>query len=966
VLEAGGSRILQHRPVVYQTVQGQRREISGRYKLLDARTAVFVVSQYDTRLPLVIDPILSYSTFLGGSKGENGWAIAVDANGSAYVAGETLSVFKNLPVTGFQTNLAGGNKHGGDAFVAKLNPAGNGFEYLTYLGGNKLDGAVGIAIDASGNAYVAGYTDSSDFPVTSGVFQTNISGKLVPRTSAAPSDAFITKLNPSGSALVYSTYLGGKSFDSAVGIAVDAAGSAYVVGYTESAAVYRITNRVCRMVCTNSICGTTLYKTNVSKSSGFFLASFETNLLRLTVSGPPPFITNAVEEVILTTLLGVETLDPGFPITNALQIFHGGARDIFVSKLSPDGSAAIYSTFLGGSGDDLGSGIAVDAAGNATISGWSESLDFPVTNAFQPVLGGRADAVIAKFDPSGTSLIYSTYLGGTGNDVAFRVAVDAAGAAYVTGAKASADFPATPAGLNRGGVFKSTDAGALWAPSSVGLTHTVIEALVLDPANSSVIYAGTLRGVFRSADAGATWEPRVTGLDNHTVHALAFNSTGTTLLAGTGAGLFLSTNSGSDWMFGVMGLSSRAVFSLAATPGALLAGTRGSGVWRSTNDALSWKAANSGLGNLNVNALAATPLNSQVVYAATDAGVFKSTNNGMSWRGSSTGMTSKKSHALLLDPGAPAILYVGTTKGLFKSSDAGATWSSSGAGLGSSNVTALALNPGVTSTIFAGTTNGLFKSTDAGATWSTNSSGLAPLFVKTLLVDPTNTALLYAGIRSSNTFGGSNDVFVTKFLPDGSGLSYSIAFGGKKADQGWAIAVDAAGRAYVTGSTDSTNFPVVNATTPQQMASAGKTDVFCAEIDADGASLLFSIYLGGKKRDLGYGIAVDGAGSVYLTGRTESSGFPTNAAVQSELAGHNDAFVMKVIPEAMLRMARTSQQVILSWAGPMPGFFLEGAENMTGPWARVSQTAVFKNGSTSVTLPSSSVCRFFRLKSARP
>ena len=989
ILETAGAQILQHRPHLYQTIAGARHDIAGRYQLRDERTAIFVVGSYDTHHPLIIDPVISYSTFLGGSKGESGWAIAVDGAGSAYVAGETLSVFKDIPPSGFQTNFTGGNRHGGDAFVAKLNPAGTAFDYLTYLGGNKLDGAIGLAIDNAGNAYVAGYTDSADFPVTPGVLQPKIAGAKVPRTSAAPSDAFITKLNPSGTALVYSTYLGGDSFDSAISIAVDADGAAYVVGATESAALYRTTNRVCATLCTNSACGPTTCKTNITKSGEFYFASISTNFVRLTITGSNPPVTNLVEQIVMTTLLGVQTLNPGFPITNALQVFHGATHDspndLFIAKINPDASALVYSTYLGGSGRDFGTGIAVDAAGNATVTGWTESLDFPVTpNAFQPLPGGRIDAFVSKLDPAGASLIYSTYLGGSGNDVAFRVALDAAGCAYVTGAESSGDFPATPAGINHGGVFKSVDAGGSWQSSGAGLTHTLVEALALDPTNSSVLYAGTPRGVFRTSDAGMSWLLRVSGLHNTTVHSLAFNTAGTTLYAGTAGGVYTSTNAGSDWSFSAAGLSSRAVFALAVAPGTpptTLAGTRGSGVFRSTNDALSWKSANSGLRNLNVNALAVNPADAQIIYAATDGGVYKSTNNGVSWRGSSAGLITKRSQALAIDPLAPNTLYVGTVKGLFKSINAGMNWTRLPADFGYSNITALALTsmPGieqrpfaqnppipVLSMLYAGTTNGLFKSTDGGTTWTTNSSGLAPSYVKTLLLDPATPSTLYTGIRSVNTFGGSNDVFLTKFLPDGSGLAYSITFGGKKADQGWGVAVDASGRAFVTGSTDSANFPVVNPTTSQQSTNSGRTDVFLAEIDADGGTLLFSIYLGGKKRDLGYALALDAAGAVYITGRTESSGFPTNTAPQAELAGKNDAFILKVIPEVALRLDRGAGHMIVSWPGPMPGFVLEGAETMNGPWSQVAQSPVFKSGRTSVTLPSASAARFFRLKSAAP
>src|SRR5213596_1682462 len=226
VLHTATGVIRQRKPVVYQEVEGTRREIAGGYVLEGARRVGFRVTAYDARRPLVIDPALFYSTYLGGSDSDEGFAIAVDTAGNAYVTGLTFS--KNFPTTpgAFQPTpdpLAGNN-----AFVTKLNPTGSALVYSTYLGGNNDDQGLGIAVDAAGNAYVAGQTGSSTFPTTPGAFQRFESGGL------NDPDAFVTKLNPLGSALVYSTYLGGGSRDHATGIALDAAGNAYVTGNTSS------------------------------------------------------------------------------------------------------------------------------------------------------------------------------------------------------------------------------------------------------------------------------------------------------------------------------------------------------------------------------------------------------------------------------------------------------------------------------------------------------------------------------------------------------------------------------------------------------------------------------------------------------------------------------------------------------------------------------------------------------------
>ena len=965
ILESGDARVFQHRPIVYQTIAGARRQVAGRYELKNPRTVAFALGAYDTNSPLVIDPILSFATYLGGKKADRAWAIAVDGAGSAFIAGETLSVFKEVPPSGFQTNFAGGNKAAGDAFVAKLNPAGTAFEFLTYLGGQSLDGAVGLALDAAGNAYIAGYTLSADFPVTPGVVQPAQAGKKLDRLAVKPGDAFVAKLSASGSTLLYSTYLGGSSFDNALAIAVDAAGNALITGTTETAADYRVTNRVCRVRCTNDVCGPATCRTNVGKASEYFDELVVTNFISSKRVGTNMVGTNivytykVVEEVVTTTLLGVQTLDAGFPVTNAAQPFHGGSSDAFLAKLNASATALIYCTYLGGAADEVGSGVAVDPAGNAYVAGSTDSPDFPVTaGCFQPFFGGGRNAFVTSLDPAGI-VRYSTFLGGAGNVVAYRVAVDAAGSAYVTGAKNSTDFPTTPGAINRGGVFRTVDGAATWTPAGNGLTQTTIDALARTPGGD--LLAATPRGVFRSADAGANWTVSFNTLTLGGVRSLASDATGTNLYAGTGAGLLISTNAGAGWFFEYGGLGRRVVSALAVTPGTIFAGTRGGGVLRSTNHAVSWQSANRGLGNLNVNAFAVHPLDASILYAATDRGVFRSTNSGLNWRGASTGLTTRRTRALAIDPSAPDTLYAGTPQGVFKTVNA-SNWVASSTGLPSGDVLALALDPASPSTLYAGTIFGLFKSTDAGAMWTTNRTGLVPPFVKTLLLDPASPGTLYAGLSGFNSGGGANDVFLTKLLPDGSGLAYSLAFGGGRNDQGWGVAVDAAGRAFVTGSTDSTNFPVANPTTSQQSTNSGKTDAFLTQFDAEGASMIYSIYLGGKRSDFAYALAVDGFGAAYLAGRTESTNLPTASPVQADIAGRPDAFIAKIIPDAMLRVARGAERVVVSWPGPLPGFALEGAENMSGPWTRVPQAPAFRAGWNSVTIPSKTACRFFRLK----
>src|SRR5438445_533450 len=357
VLRTVGGEVRLRKPVVYQEQNRQRAVIPTRYVLTAEHQVAFEVAAYDATKPLIIDPVLVYSTYLGGSGSDASSGIAVDTQGNAYVTGVTRS--SDFPTTtgAFQIASSGGE----DAFVTKLNPTGSALVYSTFLGGSNDDEGFGIAADAAGNAYVTGVTTSSNFPTTAGAVQSTLGGF---------GRAFVTKLNPTGTALVYSTYLGGTSADDGFGIAADAAGNAYVTGFTQSS--------------------------NFPTRAGAFQATF------------------------------------------------GGVEDTFVTKLDPTGAALVYSTYLGGSGDDDGFGIATDAAGNAYVTGFTDSTNFPTTaDAFQTNFGGVEDAFVTKLNPTGAALVYSTYLGGSGDDEGLWIAVDAAGNAYVTGGTDSINFPTT-------------------------------------------------------------------------------------------------------------------------------------------------------------------------------------------------------------------------------------------------------------------------------------------------------------------------------------------------------------------------------------------------------------------------------------------------------------------------------------------------------------------------------------------
>jgi uncharacterized repeat protein (TIGR01451 family) len=375
VLQVGGSTLVQPAPYIYQESDGMKQQVAGRYVLKGKYRVGFHVARFNNKQPLIIDPVFIYSTYLGGTVSEDILGITVDSTGNAYVTGTTWST--DFPTTSgsIQPTYGGGPPGGGgetlgDAFIVKINPAMSGpasLIYATYLGGSSSDTGYSIAVDSSGNAYVAGHTYSNDFPVTLGARQVARRGS---------DDGFISKLDASGATLLYSTFLGGSGTDWIDSLVVDSAGNAYVTGTTNST---------------------------------------------------------------------------DFPVTpSAYQLTYGGGTyDAFVAKINSTGTGLVYATYLGGNSWDEGDGISIDSSGNAYIAGSTWSDNFPKVNAIQQTRARDGDVFITKLNDTGSGIIYSTYLGGTGLDKAVGIAVDSGGNAYVTGSTASTDFPTTAGAFQR-------------------------------------------------------------------------------------------------------------------------------------------------------------------------------------------------------------------------------------------------------------------------------------------------------------------------------------------------------------------------------------------------------------------------------------------------------------------------------------------------------------------------------------
>ncbi len=434
ILQTSHGALTQQKPVIYQDVAGRRHRVDGRYELRADDRVGFQVSSYDPTQPLVIDPVLSYSTYLGGNSNDVGYAIAVDSRGNAYVTGSTQST--NFPGTSgslIQASLRGSH----DVFVVKLNATGTALVYSTYLGGSGSDIGRAIAVDGTGNAYVTGETDSPT-QVGTGNIPFPLAGPIQPAYGLI-GDAFVTKLNAAGNALVYSTYLGGSGTDRGYGIAVDGFGSAYVTGHTNSlnfpiAAAFQVTNG-----------GPGSYdafvaKLNSAGSALVYSTYLGGNANEFSLDGGAIAVDSAGSAYVAGT-----TISPNFPGagTSAIQAtFGGGTADGFVVKFNAAGSALVYSTYLGGTTVDAVNGLALDADRNAYVVGYTDSSNFPTAVPLQASRNGPGnDAFVAKLNAAGSYLTYSTYLGGTGGDVAYDVAVDSGGQAHVSGWTSSFNYP---------------------------------------------------------------------------------------------------------------------------------------------------------------------------------------------------------------------------------------------------------------------------------------------------------------------------------------------------------------------------------------------------------------------------------------------------------------------------------------------------------------------------------------------
>ncbi|MCX7717120.1 MAG: SBBP repeat-containing protein [Candidatus Sumerlaeaceae bacterium] len=523
IATAAGALIL-HAPVAYQIADGGQRRIPAEFVLAEASRVSFRVGEYDKTLPLVIDPVLSYSTYIGGSGTDEVHAIAVDASGRVYVTGSTTGSFptktgsydvsfngvsdvfitKLNPTAGsgsaalvFSTYLGGsgedegngivvdssgrpvvcgvtasnnfpstklfGPQGGRDAFIVRLNSTGSAISYAVIAGGTANDFASGIALDASGNAYITGLTGSSNFPV---------SGSLQPYRGAG--DAYVLKYRPTSNDLGYSTFVGGTLFDEGIAIAVDADGGAIITGDTDS------TNFPLQEA----------FQTVLGGTTDAFLTRVRSDASRLSYStflGGTGFDIGyavAVDAGFNPVVTG-ETRSSNFPLEKEYDsTYAGGPGDAFVTRFGNGGDELLFSTYLGGSGVDRGLGVAYGRDGSVFVAGETNSDNFPTVSAYSNSRAGSFDPFLTRFASGGKTLIYSTYAGGTGDDKPFGLALDSFGRAWLGGAT-TGGFPTA------GSPYQSTYGGntdgfiSLLAPTVRTFQQDVFTSANIQPPGSA-------------------------------------------------------------------------------------------------------------------------------------------------------------------------------------------------------------------------------------------------------------------------------------------------------------------------------------------------------------------------------------------------------------------------------------------------------------------------------------------------
>jgi uncharacterized protein (TIGR03437 family) len=857
ILNAAGFDVHQQRPSVFQDIHGVRKEVKASY-LPTARNEVAVVlGPYDTRAALRIDPVLVYASYLGGDTAVTGGsdyarAVAVDAAGNVYVAGGTQSA--NYPTTdGVLGKSAGG---GWDAFITKISPGGSVL-YSTYLGTSSADEAYAVAADATGNAYIAGYTDSTRFPVTADAYQ---------KTSRGGREVFAAKLAPDGRSLIYATYLGGSSTDQARGLAVTASGEVWIAGRTSSNDFPVTPNAP---------------QTANAGSTDSFLSKLDASgktLLFSTLGGGSGY-----DEATAVAVDGAgDAYVTGYTFSTAFPVTANAYRktvqyvDAFVTKFTSAGSL-VYSTLVGGSSSDYGLAIAVDANGSAFVAGRTSGADLPITYAATPMPSGAGplqgsrllqdvlaslkarafagveDGFVMVLNQDGSALLRGCYLGGQGRDSANAIAVSASGHVFVAGDTQSRDFPVSADADQKafgGGLsdaflvrLNSSDLGRTFSTFLGGSREDAILALAVDDAGKAFSSGTTSSLDFPATSALMPPGQRTAGIDAFVAQwqPQSLKPSYNIIMGGSGG----STN------------EEALDIALDAAGNVYLTGRTFSSNFPVTTGAI--QSAHGGGEQGDVFITKIDPQAKSLIY---------STYFG--------GQNDDYGKAIAVDSAGAAYVAGNTMSwGLPKAVNLNRTYAS--------GAFVLKLNPRGDGIEYLSILGG------NAAIWtygiSVDYSGHAYIAGTTKASDLPATPQAAQGAYR----GGDRDGFLAKLAPDGKSLVYCSYLGGSAADDLYGLAVDRDGNAVVVGATDSTDFPTTSGAL--QTKSGGNFDAFASKLNSSGTAWLYSTYLGGSGPDVARAVALGSTGTAYLAGVTSSTNFPTTSGSLLSGVGYNTGFV---------------------------------------------------------------------------
>jgi hypothetical protein len=632
-------------------------------------------------------------------------------------------------------------------------------------------------------------------------------------------DAFVTKLNASGSGLLFSTLLGGNNDESGNGIAVDANGNIYVAGHTTSTN-FPVANAIQGAPTTTTCSDAFVTKLNPSVPSYVFSTYLRGNQCEAAMAV-------AVDSSANVYVTG-QTSSTDFLTLNPFQAaISGFGQDAFVTKLTTDG-ALTYSTYLGGGGSETGQAIAADSSGNAYITGFTSSSNFPTQNAIQPFAGQgfSGDAFVTKLSSNGSALIFSTFLGGSGGDTGRGIAIDSANNVYVTGYSDSFEFPLVQGALRtKSPMYKTIDGAANWSNDNYGFTSNNTTTMVINPTEPSTVYAGTQNGVFKTINGGRTWTAMNNGLTNRNVTAMVIDpSTPATLYVASGgfqpnSGVYKSTDGGATWVPRNTGITHIDFLSLAIVPSApntLYLGANQccsptSHIYKTTDGGDNWALIPNAQPVIPAS-IVVDPLNNSTIYVADGlipGAVYKSTNSGTSFQKFDVVVNSGV-RWIAVSPFTAGLVFANTDQGVFKSIDGGATWTQLPNRFGKVYFDPVSPTTVYLLSNFFQSQLGVFKSTDTGQTWTAMNKGLNASSPNALVIDPQKPSTMYLGTAPNTNL----DAFVTKINSAGNSLVYSTFIGGLSTQnfsnnaQAFAIAVDSSGNAYIAGTTSSPGFAV--------------------------------------------------------------------------------------------------------------------------------------------------------------